>query len=80
MYGLDILYSISKGAFGISKQNILPIHWKIWFLHNVENLRALRFKSLHTFMKLSPPHPQGPLSLAWIIDFNHSMDKQSHVK
>ena len=28
-----------------STQNISPIHWKIWFLYNMEILRALRFKS-----------------------------------
>ena len=28
-----------------SAQNILPIHWKLWFLYNTEIFRALRFKS-----------------------------------
>ena len=32
-----------------STQNILPIHWKIWFLYNIEILRALRFKSSYVF-------------------------------
>ena len=34
-----------KGYLWNSTQNILPIHWKIWLLCNVENLRALKFKS-----------------------------------
>ena len=36
-----------------STQNILPIHWKIWFLYNVEYLRAHRFMSSNVFLK--PP-------------------------
>ena len=31
-------------------QNILPLHWKIWFLYNIEILRALRFKSSYAFL------------------------------
>ena len=34
-----------KGTLWNSTQNILPIHWKIWLLYNIEILRALRFKS-----------------------------------
>ena len=34
-----------KGTLWNSTQNILPIHWKIRFLYNIEILRALRFKS-----------------------------------
>ena len=37
-----------------STQNILPIHWKIWLLYNIEILRALRFKSLYAFLKRPP--------------------------
>ena len=33
-----------------STQNILPIHWKIQFLCNIEILRALRFKSSYAFL------------------------------
>ena len=33
-----------------STQNILPTHWKIWFLYNIEILRALRFKSSYAFL------------------------------
>ena len=35
-------------------QNILPIRWKIWFLYNIEILRALRFKSSYGFLKRPP--------------------------
>ena len=34
-----------KGYLWNSTQNILPIHWKIQFLCNIEILRALSFKS-----------------------------------
>ena len=34
-----------KGNLWNATQNILPIHWKIWFLYNIEILRALGFKS-----------------------------------
>ena len=34
-----------------STENILPIHLKIQFLYNDENLRALRFTSSYTFLK-----------------------------
>ena len=43
-----------KGTFWNSTQNILPIHWKIWFLYNIEILRALRFKSSYAFLKRPP--------------------------
>ena len=33
-----------KGALWNSTQNVLPIHWKIWFSYNAEILRARRFK------------------------------------
>ena len=39
-----------------STQNILPIHWKVRFLYNIEILRALRFKSSYAFLK-GPPGP-----------------------
>ena len=39
-----------------SIQNISPIHWKIWFLHNINILRAFRFKSSYTFLKRPPAH------------------------
>ena len=42
IYGQDILREISKGTNEIP-QNILPIHWKICFLHDVGIIRALRF-------------------------------------
>ena len=46
-----------KGTLWNSTQNILPIHWKIGFLHNIEILSALRFKSSYAFLKRPPaPH------------------------
>ena len=47
-----------KGYFRNSTQNILPIHGNILILYNIEILRALRFKSLQTFLKGPiPTHP-----------------------
>ena len=43
-----------KGTLWNSTQNILPVHWKIWFLYNIEILRALRFKSSYAFLKCPP--------------------------
>ena len=40
-----------KGTLWNSTQNILPIHWKIWLLYNIEILRALRFKSSYALLK-----------------------------
>ena len=41
--------------FPLKKQNILPMHWMVWFLCNIEILRALRFKSSYALLK----RPQG---------------------
>ena len=38
-----------KGCLWNSIQNILPIHWNIRFSYNVENLRALTFRSVYAF-------------------------------
>ena len=43
-----------KGTLWNSTQNILPIHWKIQFLYNIEILRALRFKSSYAVLKRPP--------------------------
>ena len=48
-----------KGTLWNSTHNILPIHWKIWFLYNIKILRALKFKSSYSFLK-RPPVPQCP--------------------
>ena len=44
-----------KGTLWNSTQNILPIHWNIWLLYNIEMLRALRFKSSYALLKRPPP-------------------------
>ena len=54
MYEQDIWCEISKVSFEIPHKDILPIHWKIWFLYNIEILRALRFKSSNAFLKCPP--------------------------
>ena len=56
-----------KGTLWNSTQNALPIHWKIWFLDNIEVLRALRFKSSYAFLKRSPEysHHLYLLTAAW---------------
>ena len=43
-----------KGYLWNSIQNILPIHWKINLLWNIEILRALRVKSSYAFLKRPP--------------------------
>ena len=43
-----------KGTLWNSTQNILPMHWKIWSLYNIEILRALRIKSPYAFLKRPP--------------------------
>ena len=48
----EILLWNFKGTLRNSTQNMLPIHWRIWFLHNIEILRALWFKSSYAFLKL----------------------------
>ena len=32
-------------------KNTLPLHWKIWFVYNIDIWRALRFKSSYGFME-----------------------------
>ena len=53
-----------KGNLWNSTQNILLIHWKMMILYNVENVRALRFKSSEVF--LTPLYQQR-----W-IDSSHN--------
>ena len=43
-----------KGTLWNSTQNILPIHWKMWLLYNIDILRALRVKSSYAFLKRPP--------------------------
>ena len=52
--------------FWNSTQNILPMHWKIWFLYNFEILRALRFKSSYAFLKRPPGR-----HLSWNYWYSH---------
>ena len=44
-----------KGHLWNSTQNILTIHWKIWFLYNAEILKNLSFKSSYVFWKVTQP-------------------------
>ena len=46
-----------KGYLWNSPQIIIPIHWKIRLLYNVEILRALRFKSSYIFWNAPPASP-----------------------
>ena len=52
---------IGGGYLWNSTQNILSIYWKIWFLYNVEILRALRFKSSYSSLKCPPGAETGIL-------------------
>ena len=58
-----------------STQNILPIHWKIWFLYNIEILRVLRFKSLYEFLKRPPCHLLTNADLRSIPPWGKTPDK-----
>ena len=40
-----------KGFLRNCTLNILPIHWKIWFLYSVGSLRAFRFKSSYMYLE-----------------------------
>ena len=42
-----------------STQNIKHIYWKIWFLYNIENIKADRFRSPYVFLKLRPEYKMG---------------------
>ena len=57
-----------KGYLWNSTQNILPIHWKIQLVHNVEILRACRFKSSYMLLK----HPEDMMcskQALWISNY-----------
>ena len=61
-----------KGYLWNSTQNILPIHWKIRFLYDIEILRALRFKSSYAFLKRPPANTKFKsvyFSIEWNIYF-----------
>ena len=63
-----------KGTLWNSTQNILPIHWKIWFLYDTEILRALKFKSSNAFLKCPPGFSE------WIIKvYSHTWNQQSAI-
>ena len=75
-----------KSALWNSTQNILPIHWKIWFLYNIEILRALRFKSSYAFLKSPLMYSEDPTSCefnsllkAYSIHFYTGVYCVSHV-
>ena len=59
-----------KGTLWNSTQNILPIHWEMRLLNNIEILRALRFKSSYAFLKHPPGSANGPESL---LPFQHQI-------
>ena len=46
-----------KGPLSNPIQNIMSIHWQMWFLCNIEILRALRLKSSYAFLNPPPPSP-----------------------
>ena len=50
------IFCVDKGYLWNSAQNILPVHWKMLFLCNVENLRALRFTNSYVFLELTWCH------------------------
>ena len=58
-----------KGTLWNSAQNILHIHWKIWFLYIIEILRALRFKSSYAFLKCPPDAWCCVLFMVWKYTF-----------
>ena len=62
-----------KGTLWNSTQNILPIHWKVRFLYNIEILRALRFKSSYAFLKRPPGLAHTVGSLCSLVPFSGRM-------
>ena len=68
-----------KGILWNSTQNILPIHWKIWFLHNTEFLRARRCKSSYAFFKRPQTHIVNKMPCQKIlVSQGHMSRKLSH--
>ena len=63
-FNVWVRYCVRNWHLWNSTQNILPIHWKIWFLFNTEILRALRFKSSYAFLK-RPPDPYAYMRSTW---------------
>ena len=61
-----------KGYLWNSTQNILPIHWKINLLWNIEILRALRVKSSYAFLKRPPDRHCLKLCKTQSSIFNYS--------
>ena len=62
-----------KGNFWNSTQNILPMHWKIRFLYNIEILGVLGVKSSQVFLNRPP---ETCLSMKTVF----SSYKHSHYK
>ena len=59
-----------QGTLWNSTQNILPKHWKLWFLYNTEILRALRLKNAYAFLK------RTPRPVRWIDIQSHGWDTE----
>ena len=51
---LDKIFCVEFQRYPLKfHKNILPKHWKMWLLYNIEILRAHRFKSSYVFLKCS---------------------------
>ena len=68
-----------KGTLWNSTQNILPIHWKIWLLYNIEILRALRFKSSYAFLKRPLGLPWERMSTTWKVSMSQHDRKCKYI-
>ena len=67
-----------NGTLWNSTQDIVAIHWKIWFfLYNIEILRALRFKNSYAFFK-RPPDPFSTIAKGVIMICHDNVIKWKH--
>ena len=73
-----------QGTLWNSTQNILPKHWKLWFLYNTEILRALRLKNAYAIFETHSSsssmnrHPVSWMGHRGHTEKSHFMDKYGH--
>ena len=67
-----------KGYLWNSTQNILPIHWKVRFIYNVENVKALISKSSGAFFE-TPPYVVLPCLQTRVLTHTKIADWYHHV-
>ena len=61
---MDKIFSVIPLKF---HQKVSGVHWKLWFLYNVDISNTVKFKSLFTFLN-QPPHPDQAIN-SHVIDY-----------